>query len=141
MSDRRTLVILPALRARRADNGNMVLTRKFVDGLKQYAERWPGPVSAWIGLNESADSNLDHVEVEPEDGNLSLHWFPDDHSRLDEMLSNARFVLASLVDRHLHMAGRCVCLNIPLAFVSEYTLRTRRQIIRAETGNRLLRWR
>ena len=141
MNERSTLIIIPALRARRGAGDTMILTRKFVDGLHQYAQRWPGPVTAWVGLNEEADTNLDHIEVAPDQGQLSLRWLSQDNAELDETLSGARFVLVSLVDEHLHLAERCTCRGIPLAFVSEYTLRTRCQIIRSETSNPLLRLR
>ncbi|MCA9296044.1 MAG: glycosyltransferase family 4 protein, partial [Phycisphaerales bacterium] len=49
--------------------------------------------------------------------------------------------LASLVDQHLHLAGPLAEQKTPLVFVSEYTLKTRKQIIRSETRNPLLRLR
>lgn len=141
MNARDALVILPALRARPGDGDRMVLTGKFLDGLREYAARWLGPVTVWMYRAEDADTNLDPVEVAPRHGNLSLRWLPEADADPDEVLDNARVVLASLVDQHLVWSEACTCAGVPLVFVSEYTLRTRRQIIRCETSNPLLRLR
>jgi glycosyltransferase involved in cell wall biosynthesis len=50
-------------------------------------------------------------------------------------------VLASLVDKHVHLPKVCRSAGAALVYVSEYSLRTRCQIIRAETANPILRWR
>jgi colanic acid/amylovoran biosynthesis glycosyltransferase len=50
-------------------------------------------------------------------------------------------VLATLVDKHVELAELCAVFQTPLVYIAEYSVLTRRQIIRAETHNPLLRWR
>lgn len=59
-----TLCVLPSLAAARGPNGGLVVTRKFVDGMRSYVERWDGPVSAVLDVGVLTN-NLDNVEVFP----------------------------------------------------------------------------
>jgi hypothetical protein len=133
------LTILPALRAGRCDDGGFRLTRKFLDGLLAYAQRWPGPVRVWMAPAQGADSNLDHVEVRP--GALPLHlgWLEPDPASLERVMRGSAVVLASLVDRHAHLAAAARRSGVSLVYVTEQSLRTRRQIIGAEAGGPLRR--
>jgi len=141
MSERNALLVMPALTASAGTAGSFVLTRKFVDGAAEYARRWPGPVVVWIEQVQRADSNLDHIEVDPDDLPFALRWLPADQSQLDAVLDDAAVVLATLVDKHLPLVNSCARKRVPLAYISEYSVLTRRQIIRAETSNPILRWR
>jgi len=133
------LYILPALRATPDAGGRILLTRKFLDGAAAYAERWPGPVMVCMSANDRPDGNLDHVSVEPDELPFSFRWLEASDRAVTRQIRPASLVLASLVDRHTRMAERCASCGIALVYVSEYSLRTRRQIIRAETANPLLR--
>ena len=135
------LYVLPSLRAAAEPDGRIVLTRKFLDGAAAYAERWPGPVVVCMRRQTGADTNLDQVSVRPGDLPFAFQWLEDDARAVAEQIAPARLVLASLVDHHARMAIICARCAVPLVYVSEYSLQTRRQIIRAETSNPLLRWR
>ncbi|MDY7107617.1 MAG: glycosyltransferase [Planctomycetota bacterium] len=135
------LYVLPSLRAGAGDEGGIVLTRKFIEGAAAYAERWPGPVVVCMRRRTGADTNLDHVEVDPADLPFGFQWLEDDAAGVARQIGGARLVLASLIDHHVRMATICARCAVPLVYVSEYCLQTRRQIIRAETANPLLRWR
>ncbi len=125
-------------------SGSFVLTRKFVDGVREYCRHWPGEVSVWIQRVAHADSNLDHMEVHPADVPFELHWIDGserDPSRFATALSEADLVLAALVDKHVCLADACMQARVPLVYVTEYSVRTRQQIVRAETRNPFIRWR
>lgn len=107
----------------------------------EYVKRWPGPVIVLIDRSSSPDNNLDHVEVHPDDLPFDLRWHQPDHTGFDHAIDQARLVLASLVDKNINLSKACSRLEIPLVYISEYNLQTRRQIIRAETSNPILRWR
>ncbi len=141
MSNRKALYVLPALKAGRDDRGRVILTRKFVDGASAYVERWPGPVVVCMAERRGEDSNLDQVAWDTADLPFEFRWLEADESRRGEQVEDARVVLASLVDEHTRMVDICSPMEVPVAYVSEYTLDTRKQIIRAETSNPLLRWR
>src|SRR5688572_21736379 len=137
-----TLLVLSALRAAAGPDGSFVLTRKFVDGVLEYALRWPGKVMVAVEPALHADSNLDHINVRPSDVAFELRWLnPADREELQFLAGNASVILASLVDKHIGLADLANAIGTPLVFITEYSLQTRRQIIRAETTNALLRWR
>lgn len=141
--DRETLVILPALPAKAGDNGSFVLTRKFLDGVMEYVRDWPGPVTVAMERVTKADSNLDHVQVMPEDVPFELRWIDwrNGVGAARELLADARVALVSLVDKHTRISQLAATLSRPVVYISEYSVTTRRQIIRAETRNPILRWR
>jgi colanic acid/amylovoran biosynthesis glycosyltransferase len=145
MGDDDVLLVLPALTARagspsRSGNDRFVVTQKFVDGVLEYVQRWPGRVVVAMERNDRAGTNLDHVEVDPANLPFELRWLPDAPG-LAALIGEARIVLGSLVDKHIDLAGICGETDVPLVYISEYSVLTRRQIIRAETSNPILRWR
>lgn len=143
MNSRDALLVLPALTAYPASNGAFVLTRKFIEGATAYAERWPGQVVVAVERAETRGDHLDSLAVHPEDVPFDLRWidWENDSDGVNELIGESRIVLASLVDKHTHLGEVCAQLGVPLAYISEYSLNTRRQIIRAETANPVLRWR
>ncbi|MEM7230447.1 MAG: glycosyltransferase [Planctomycetota bacterium] len=136
-----TLWVLPALAARRVDDDAIVLTHKFVDGIRQYQEHWPGQVAVGMYPADRESGNLGETTIPICDLPFRFEWLDEDPSSVVENVSGARLVLASLVDQHLHLAEALAGHSVPLIFVSEYTLQTRKQIIRSETSNPLLRMR
>jgi colanic acid/amylovoran biosynthesis glycosyltransferase len=143
MNARNTLLVLPALAAYPAADGSFVLTRKFIEGASAYAERWPGQVIVAVERAPRRGDHLDSVAVQPEDVPFDLRWI-DWETGADDvnaLIGESRIVLASLVDKHTHLGAVCAERRVPLTYISEYSLNTRRQIIRAETANPVLRWR
>ncbi len=140
MSSRDTLYLVPALEARACD-GAFELTKKFLDGVREYVSRWHGPVVVLVGKTRIPSTNLDTVYVMPADVPFGLVWRPQDDSALVERLADARLVLATLVDRNSRLAQLCAAISVRVVYITEYSLGTRCQIIRAETVNPVLRWR
>lgn len=138
----RTLLILPAFIAGIAAGGAFVLTRKFIDGVIQYVERWPGPVKVLIETADRPDDNLDREEVHPSELPFGLEPLPMRDAALVERLQQEPcLVSASLVDKHTRLGRLCRQAGIPLVVYTEYTLRTRKQIARVNTSNPLLQLR
>lgn len=127
--------------------GSFVLTRKFIDGVREYVRYWPGPITVWVQQVAQADSNLDHTEVHPSELPFDLKWIEGleetwkDGARFLPAIASADLVLAALVDRHVALAETCRSAGVPLVYVTEYSVKTRQQIVRTETRNPLLRWR
>jgi len=124
--------------------GSFILTRKFLEGVREYTTHWPGPITVWIARAANADSNLDHVEVSPGDVPFDLRWIEglgSGAARFMPAIASADLVLAALVDKHTCLAELCRRRDVPLVYISEYSVKTRQQIVRAETRNPLLRWR
>jgi colanic acid/amylovoran biosynthesis glycosyltransferase len=135
------LCVLPSLRAGQDSDGRIVLTRKFIDGAAAYARLWPGPVVVCAARRMEEDSNLDLISVDAGDLPFVFQWREDSPLALAEQVRGARLVLASLIELHTGLAPLCRRLGLPLVYVAEHDLQTRRQMIRSETANPLLRWR
>lgn len=136
------LVVLPSVRAHRGLHGGLVLTRKFLNGVAQYAAHWPGPVTALVAPAPAPVFLMDPLEVLPgERRPYGVALRPDDEAVLHERLARAAVVLAFLSPQEAPLAAACKRLGVPLVYISEYSLRTERQIVDAQTDNPLLRWR
>jgi len=134
-----TLLLLPSLAAKRAVDGSFMLTRKFVEGVMQYVQHWPGPVCVCVDEAHSDDGNMDPVAVRPDHEAFSVMWRPGSSAAIRKLIGEAGLVLASLVEKNVQVADVGREVETPVVYISEYSLRTRKQIIRAETGNPLLR--
>lgn len=137
----RELVLLPSLKASPGPTGGWVLTRKYLNGVAEYARSWPGPVTSLVRLAEGPISDMDPLEVGPDDTGPRVELRPSDPHAFKERLRHAAAVLAFLSPFELETARLCQEMGVPLIFTSEYTLHTEWQILEAEVANPLLRWR
>lgn len=135
------LIILPALRAQRGANGGLILTSKYMDGVKEYAETWPGPVTSLVRVSDVPTTNLDPIEIVPGDGGPGVEVRPRDLGQLSQRVRDAALVVGFLAADELDATRRCHGMGVPFVHVSEYTLRTEMQIIDASGGNLLRRLR
>ena len=140
MKSRETLYLLPALEARECGEA-FELTHKFMDGVNEYVKRWHGRVVVLVAQAQSPSSNLDTVLIEPSDVCFGLEWRPQSDVGLSERIADAGLVLTTLVHRNTGLPQICGQLNVPLVYITEYSVQTRCQIVRAETTNPLLRLR
>ena len=140
MNSRETLYLVPALEARECSEA-FELTRKFVDGVDEYVKRWNGRVVVLVSRAQSPSSNLDTILVKPGDVSFGLQWREENDAKLSERIADARLVLATLVHCNTGLSQLCRQLNVPVVYITEYSVQTRCQIVRAETTNPLLRWR
>ena len=130
------LVHVPTLGAVIRPNGHIVVTSKFVSGLESYARHWPGPVEIWVPPLESETSNLDNIELDPRDLPFGVRVVAA--SALTQTdLRQAGLIFAGLEWRTLVLAAACKRAGTPLVYGSEYTLKTRLQIAKAECPNLL----
>jgi len=125
------LVLLPMLTAKRLRDGRVRLTAKFLDGVLAYAQHWHGPIRVLLETREAEDQNLDDVDVAPAELPFALELVDFAKAGLRERLSGAALVFGSASHRQVHLAALCRDLGIPCVIGTEYTLRTRLQILGA----------
>lgn len=140
-NDPRELIILPSLKARRSLSGALTLTQKFLDGAAEYAHAWPGPVTVIVEIKDDKSSNMDQVEVMPENLEIGLELRPQDTQVFAARLAQAAVVLAFLTQDETETAAFCKRSGIPIVFITEYTPQTEVQIVKAATRNPVLRLR
>jgi len=135
------LLLLPALAAQSVAGGRFALTQKFIDGVTEYARCWPGKVQVAVRQTRKATTNLDEVNVHPDDLPFGLQWMPSASSELNTLLTASSIAMITMVDKNLQVAAAAEARGVPVVWVTEYSLKTRKQIICTETTNPLLRWR
>lgn len=133
------LCIVPTMKVGRADDGRVILTRKFLDGVEAYRKEWGGPVR--VAAEPGGDDGLDGVTIRPEELPFELHLSGFQAPEVKEKLRGCAVVLGALHHNQLHMARWCAEMGVPLVMIAEQSVRTRRQITCAQTSNWLLRLR
>ncbi len=141
MTPATTLYIIPSLKARAGECGAVQLTQKFITGVLEYTKRWSGPVTVLLRQEEDTSTNLDMVWIKTDDVPFSIQWLSKNANDLLQQLADARIVLGSLVHENTFLAKLCADADIPLVYITEYTHKTRCQIIDTQTHNTILRWR
>lgn len=131
------LTLLPLLCGVPSDDGRILVTQKFLDGMERYARSWPGPVKAILHPCEDATHNLDNVAVHPDDLPFGLTLLPYDGARLIAEITRSELVLGGPDHRLPQLAAICRAYEVPCVFNTEYTLRTRLQIARIEESHPL----
>jgi colanic acid/amylovoran biosynthesis glycosyltransferase len=129
-----TLVVISPLRGFQLPSGNIVLTEKFVDGLKLYRELWGGPILHLCAPASGPSDNLDNIEVAMKTPDFDTICAPMSAAFLKAALPKRSIVLASVGEDFNGVAAVCREAGVPCVYVTEYSLRTRTQI--AETYQR-----
>src|SRR5450432_4056911 len=124
-----TLVVISPLRGFLQPNGNIILTEKFVDGLKLYRELWSGPVLHLCEPAASLSNNLDNIEVAMKTPEFDTLCAPMSDDYLRSALPRNSLVLVAVGEQFNNVGAVCRTLNIPCVYVTEYNLKTRYQII------------
>jgi colanic acid/amylovoran biosynthesis glycosyltransferase len=135
------LVLLPSLNAQRGASGGLVLTRKFLSGVAEYAAYWPGRVTALVRIDEHPTSDMDRVEVQPVQETFAIEVRPPDPTTLRARLRDSSVVLAFLSREEGPTVHLCRELGVPLVYSSEYSAKTECEIVDTQTRNPVLRWR
>jgi len=122
--------------------GEVKVTQKFLTGIAEYARNWNGPLSVISTGTNHPNDKLDQIHVPHKDLPFILHHSPTSfEDALASVPAGPAVLLGSLDARQASLAPFGRTLGIPVVYVTEYSLQTRRQIIRAECRNPLRRWR
>lgn len=136
------LLILPSLPLGLAPDGRVRLTGKFISGMVMTTERWPGPVAVLASQDPGgASGNLDDVWVHPSELPFEVIVDNFDSERAKAAVASAAVVQGGADHRLNHLPRWCRELEVPYVFLTEYSLKTRWQIIDADNLNPLVSWR
>jgi colanic acid/amylovoran biosynthesis glycosyltransferase len=122
-----TLVVVSPLKGVNLPNGNIMLTQKFVDGMALYRKLWKGPIRLFCEPADRPSNNLDNVEVGAADFQTQCADLTDDVLRLS--LPSRSLVLSSVGEQFNRVSRICREMGLPCVYITEYSLRTRLQII------------
>jgi colanic acid/amylovoran biosynthesis glycosyltransferase len=129
-----TLVVLPSLSAVPTSNG-VVVTKKFLDGMVSYSQRWDGPVKAVLNVSHETTNNLDNVEVIPGSLPFQVECAEFGTETLYEHLKGAAVVLGGPHYQLHGLSRRLRSMGIKSVPCVEYSYKTRLQIARMGTNS------
>ncbi len=141
MNRSETLAVLTPLPIRVTPSGGVIITKKFVNGMKEYSNYWDGPISAFMEPTDVPTTNLDEYEVDPEQLPFKLEVVTYSDPKLRSLLAGHRLVLASVDYRQTHLAELCRSIGVPCVYVSEFALKTRIQANLASNVNPIIKLR
>lgn len=140
MPDRR-LTILPSVPVW-TDGKQLVLDRKFHDGVLRYVERWPGPVRCLLRRADGPLPAFGALRVRADAQPFAVEILERDERIAARHLAGTAVVLAA-ADDHLQLPVGALAhrLGIRCVQIIEYIPQTRHQIVALESGNPLVRLR
>lgn len=143
MSNALNLTILQTLQAKRLPNNQVLLTRKFIEAIDKLQSLWPGSITVFMEETHQDNDNLDKKVFNFDELSFKLELLSFDTITADRLRNQTSLVLATVGYRQNHISKVCREAGVPCIYVSEYTLRTRKQIAAVENPNNLLRrfWR
>lgn len=130
-----TLFLLMSLPGFEPAPNQVRLTKKLLDGVKQYAKHWPGKVTLMMPPGELNSGNLDDIIIERSSLPFSVDILDFSSTLLREKIAHAGLVLGGSHPAISGLAKHCKIRGIPYIYVTEYTLKTRLQILKAEVKN------
>ncbi len=143
MSNDFNLTILQSFPAMRLPNNRVLLTRKFMEATLKFAEFWAGSITVLMEETNEEPDALDLRVFNFDELSFKLELVSFDEITADKLRNRTSLVLATVGYRQNHISKVCQEARIPCIYVSEYTLKTRKQIAAVENPNNPLRcfWR
>jgi len=135
------LTALSQEKVRTEADGTVVMSNKTLRGLQEYARHWPGTVRALFQPVEAAPPGIDDVHVAPAEQSFDLRVVPFSEPLLAEEIGAASVVMGGIGYGFTDLADLCANLDVACVYVTELTLRTRKQIVASTCRNPLLRLR
>ena len=140
MSKIRRFGLYTCLRAIQRKNGRVILTRRIVSGMQEHAAHWDGEVELVCEVVDeqtgASDQDRalsgDNAEFDPKELPFTLHLVDFESPQTRALLEGHTVALCGLGHRTTHLASWGVRLKTPVIYTTEYTLKTRLQIVRAE---------
>jgi len=135
------LVLLPSLKVKKISDYQIVITQKFIDGIIEYQKYWSGLIVVYMEEDDTLNNNLDNILININELPFKIEIINlESLENLPELHENSIF-LASTDFRQNEVSKICKRHNVPCIYVTEYSLKTRIQIINAMTQNLILRLR
>jgi len=135
------LLILPYVRGR-IENGEITLTRKFIDGVHSFKKIWPGSITVILEPEtESLDDNIGYVKLAVTDLNFDVKVCDYYSSDLKSEIEEASVVLGSIGVRQNHLSKLCQMTSTPCVYVAENSFKNRCEILDYTVTNVVLRFR
>ncbi|MGL5062430.1 MAG: glycosyltransferase [Microcoleus sp.] len=136
------LTILQPLQARLLPNGKVLLTRKLIEAIVELNQYWDGSITVMMEETQIGNDNIDCKIFNLDELPFKLEVISFDLITPALLRQhNTALVLAVPGYRQNHISKVCHLAGVPCIYVSEYTLKTRKQIASVNASNPLVRLR
>ena len=142
MRTNNNLIILQPLEAKLLPNGKVLLTRKLIEAVEELNKYWDGSITVMMEQTKVDNGNIDQKVF-----NLNELPFTLEVISFDQITPallhkhQSSLVLAVPEYKQNHISKVCQLAGVPCIYVSEYSLKTRKQIVNVSTNNLLVRLR
>lgn len=141
MSKKLNLTILQPLQAKLLSNQNILLTRKLIEAVEQLKNYWPGSITIFMEETHQEHDILDKRVFNLNELPFKLKLISFNQIKPEHFQNQTSLVLATVSHRQNHISQLCKKAAVPCIYVSEYSLKTRQQIVNVTTGNPAIRMR
>lgn len=135
------LAIITSLKVIVKSEKKIFLTKKFINGIIEYQKYWHGKIVIFIEESKDLSNNLDNKLVDLDKLPFQVEIVDFDNIQKNEEFSDASVVLTSIGFRQNHISKICKIKKISCFYVTEYSLKTRMQIIDVTTHSLPIRLR
>lgn len=142
MRTNNNLTILQPLQAKLLPNDKVLLTRKLIEAVEEFKNYWDGSITVMMEETQVDNGNIDQKVFNINELPFTLEVISFD--QITPALLNkhkSSLVLAVPEHRQNHISKVCQLAGVPCIYVSEYSLKTRKQIVNVSTNNPLVRLR
>lgn len=122
------LTIVQALPAIKLPNEEVLLTRKLEEATRKFRDLWQGPITVMMEPTQRESREIDPKIFKYDELPFKLEI--DDFTKINSntFKNKTSLVLATLGCQQNHISQVCQEANVPCIYISEYTLKTRKQI-------------
>lgn len=135
------LVLIPTLKVKKVSNHQVILSQKFIDGVLEYQKYWSGSIVVFIEEDNTLNNDLSNTLININKMPFKIEVCDLDFIQKHQDLYNNSLFLISAGFRQNRISKICKLHNISCIYITEYSLKTRIQIINATTQNPILRLR
>lgn len=125
----------------KTDDGRLIISEKFVEGVQEYQKHWPGTIVVHANFAKGQSNYMDGQILDPAKMQFLIDPTPFDSLQLADKLRNASLIVSALEYNLNHLWKVADKLNIPIIYITEYSYKTQKQILYSEDVNFLVRWR
>jgi colanic acid/amylovoran biosynthesis glycosyltransferase len=137
----RTLVLMSLYRLPAVTGSQYSGSKKWLDEILLYAKFWPGKLRLLIEQSFEYKEPLETIQFKPEELPFTLEVVTYNKLDYSTLLNQTSIVSTPVGYQHNDIGNLCKQISIPCIYCTEYTLKTRRQIIDTTTQNPLLKFR
>lgn len=128
MSSDSNLIIVQTLPAIKLPNGEVLLTRKLEEATRKFRELWQGPIIVMMEEAQRENHQIDPKIFKYSELPFEIEIYEFNKLSAKDFKDRASLVLATLCFQQNHISQLCKEANVPCIYISEYTLKTRKQI-------------